>query len=142
MHELTTIQTKLQEIEDKILEQPQVEVETGHYIADGVYLRSILIPEGATLTGAVHLTETIDVMVYGDLTVVTEEGTRRITKAGSVFVSKPGLKKVAYAHKETLWMTVHAVDNIKEKTMDDIEKELWVDSYRDYQLLLTQKEGN
>lgn len=138
-NQLTTIQAKLQALEDRLLEEPQVDVETGHYIADGVYLRSILIPEGATLTGAVHLTETLDVMIYGDLTVVTEEGTRRITKAGSVFVSKAGLKKVAYAHKETLWMTIHAVDNIKEKSMDEIEKELWVDSYRDYQLLLEEK---
>lgn len=140
-HELTTVQKQLQEVEDHLLTLPQADPQTTHHIADGVYLRRIIIPEGAAVTGAVHLTETLDIMVYGDLTVVTENGKRRITEPGSIFVSQPGLKKVAYAHKETMWITAHAVSQIKDKTLEEIERELWVDNYHDYARYLENKEN-
>lgn len=136
---LTGIQKKLQDIEDVLLQLPQTDCKTDHYFADGLYLRQIIIPEGATLTGAVHLTETLDIMVYGDLIVTTEDGRRHITKPGSVFVSKIGRKKVAYALKETMWLTLHAVEDVKTKTIDDIEKELCVASYTEYHKLLERK---
>lgn len=137
---LSTYQRRVDELEQQILAYPQADPQTTHHIADGVYLRKIIIPEGATVTGAVHLTETIDIMVYGDLIVVTEEGKRHITEPGSIFVSKAGLKKVAYANKETMWITAHAVSEIKDKTMEEIEKELWVDNYSQYNVLLSNKE--
>jgi hypothetical protein len=136
---LNGIQKKLQDIEDTLLQLPQTDCKTDHYFADGLYLRQIIIPEGATLTGAVHLTETLDVMIYGDLIVITEDGHRHITKPGSVFVSKIGRKKVAYALKETMWLTLHAVEDVKTKTIDDIEKELCVASYTEYHKLLERK---
>lgn len=136
---LNSIQKKLQDVEDALLQLPQTHCKTDHYFADGLYLRQIIIPEGATLTGAVHLTETLDVMVYGDLIVTTEDGRRHITKPGSIFVSKIGRKKVAYALKETMWLTVHAVEDVKTKTMDEIENELCVDSYTEYHKLLERK---
>ena len=138
---LALIQAKLQAIEDHLLTLPQVDPQTTHHIVDGIYLRRIIIPKGATVTGAVHLTETADIMVYGDLTVVTEKGRKRITEPGSIFVSPPGLKKVAYAHEETMWITAHAVEFIKDKTLEEIEKELWVDTYHDYTRYLENKEA-
>jgi len=125
---------KIQAFEDALLQMPQIDIETKHYIADGVYVREITIPKGATVTGAVHLTETIDILVSGDITIVYDDVRKRLTGYG-VYTSKPGVKKVAYAHEDTVWMTVHAVDNIKDKTMDEIEKDLWVDSYNEYALL-------
>lgn len=136
---LSVAQEKLQAIEDHLLTLPQVDPSTSHHICDGVYLRKIIIPKGCTATGAVHLTETLDILVYGDLTVVTEKGKKRVNQPGSIFVSQPGLKKVAYAHEDTMWITAHAVTDIKEKTLDEIEQELWVDSYRDYSLYLENK---
>jgi len=138
---LSTFQRRVQDLEEEILEYPQADPQTTHHIADGVYLRKIIIPAGATVTGAVHLTETLDIMVYGDLLVITEEGRRRVTQPGSIFVSKAGLKKVAYANKETMWITAHAVTEIKDKTLDEIEKELWVDTYNDYTRYLENKEN-
>lgn len=136
---LSLAQSKLQAVEDHLLTLPQADPQTSHHIADGVYLRKIIIPKGCTATGAVHLTETLDILVYGDLTVVTEKGKKRVNVPGSIFVSSPGLKKVAFAHEETMWITAHAVTDIKEKSLEEIEKELWVDSYRDYSLYLENK---
>ncbi len=130
--------SKIQDFENALLQMPQIEIETKHYIADGVYVREITIPKGATVTGAVHLTETIDILVSGDITIVYDDVRKRLTGHG-VYISKPGVKKVAYAHEDTVWMTVHAVDNIKDKTMDEIEKDLWVNSYNEYALLKGDK---
>lgn len=130
--------SKVQAFEDALLQMPQIEIETKHYIADGAYVREIIIPKGATVTGAVHLTETIDILVSGDITIVYDDVRKRLTGHG-VYISKPGVKKVAYAHEDTVWMTVHAVDNIKDKTMDEIEKDLWVNSYNEYALLKGDK---
>ena len=136
---LTGVQKNIQDIEDAILQQPQAHCKTDHYFADGIYLRQIIIPEGTLLTGAVHLTESLDIMVYGDLIVTTEDGRKRITKPGSIFVSKIGRKKVIYALKEAIWLTLQAVEDVKTKTIDEIEKELCVDSYTEYYKLLERK---
>lgn len=129
---------QIQDFEDAMLKLPQIDIETKHYIADGAYVREIMIPKGATVTGAVHLTETIDILVSGDITIVYDDVRKRLTGHG-VYISKPGVKKVAYTHEDTVWMTVHAVDNIKDKTMDEIEKDLWVNSYDEYALLKGDK---
>lgn len=136
---ISLAQGKLQAIEDHLLTLPQLDPQTSHHICDGVYLRKIILPKGSTATGAVHLTETLDILIYGDLTVVTEQGKKRVSIPGSVFVSLPGLKKVAYAHEETMWMTAHAVTDIKEKSLEEIEQELCVASYRDYMRYLEHK---
>ncbi|HEY6022367.1 MAG TPA: hypothetical protein VIY48_21665 [Candidatus Paceibacterota bacterium] len=77
---LSLVQEKLQAIEDKLLLLPQEDPQTTHHIADGVYLRKIIIPKGCYATGAVHLTETLDILVYGDLTVITEKGKKRVNQ--------------------------------------------------------------
>ncbi len=61
---LSIVQEQLQKVEDHLLTLPQLDPQTEHYIADGIYLRKITIPEGAAVTGAVHLTETLDILLY------------------------------------------------------------------------------
>ena len=123
--------TTLQEFEDKTLKLPQVDPNTEHFYAEGLYLRRIFIPKGCVATGAIHLTETIDIMVSGDLTIVTTEGKKRVS-GHNIIVSKPGLKKVAFAHEDTIFITAHAVTSVKDKTLETIEKELFVDNYHNY----------
>lgn len=136
--QLTKIQKNLQRLEDESLKLPQINIETNHYTADNVYVRSIIIPKGSTVTGAVHLTDTIDIMVYGNLIVVTEEGKRHITEPGSIFYSKKGLKKVAYAIEDTMWITAHGLEKTNHD-IKEIEKLIAVPSYNDYYKLLEDK---
>lgn len=145
MNQLNTIpeshcisKRQIQDFENQLLALPQVEIETKHYIADGMYVREIMIPKGATITGAVHLTETIDILVSGDITIVYDDVRKRLAGHG-VYISKAGVKKVAYAHEDTIWITIHTVDNIKDKTMEEIEKGLFVNSYDEYALLKGDK---
>src|SRR5438094_6786984 len=83
-------------IERFILDGPQVETPTRHYFAPGIYAREMFIPAGTVLTGAVHKTEHL-VQFVGDITVLTDGGMQRLT-GRHTFTSKPGVKRVGYAH--------------------------------------------
>lgn len=93
---------QIEHLESLILQKPQVETPTKHYFAPGLYAREMFIPAGTVLTGAVHKTEHLALFV-GDITVWTEQGMQRLT-GHHTFVSKPGAKRVGYAHADT-WCT-------------------------------------
>ncbi len=99
---------QIQQCENAIREclQP-VEIEPVHYFADGLYGREITIPAGTMLTGKIHRGEHMNFLMKGDITVWTEDGMKRL-QAPAVIVSKPGTKRVGFAHTDTVWVCVHA----------------------------------
>lgn len=99
---LNPTREQIERLEALILQGEQVETPTRHYFAPGLYAREMFIPAGAVLTGAVHKTEHLAVFV-GDITVWTEHGMTRLT-GHHTFVSKPGAKRVGFAHADT-WCT-------------------------------------
>lgn len=84
----------------------QIEIATTHHFAPGIYMREIFIPKGTTLTGKIHKTEHLNILSQGELSVWTEDGMKRLN-ASCVIKSKPGIKRVGYAHEDTVWITVH-----------------------------------
>ncbi len=106
--------TEIEALEDHLVEMPQVEIPVVHRFAEGLYAREIVIPADTLMTGKVHKHEHVSIMVSGDMTVLAEDGMKRIT-GYHVFVSPPGTKRVGYAHAETVWLTVHTnPDNLRE----------------------------
>ena len=98
----------------KAMPEHQVEIKTTHHFAPGIYMREIFIPKGVTLTGLIHRTEHMNILSQGDLSVWTEDGVKRL-KASTVVLSKPGAKRVGYAHEDSIWICVHPnVDNEKD----------------------------
>jgi hypothetical protein len=98
----TPTMAQILELERQILSGPQAETPTTHHFAPGLYARQMIIPAGTVLTGAVHKTEHLAIFV-GDITVWTEGGMKRLTGHHTI-VSKPGAKRVGYAHADT-WCT-------------------------------------
>lgn len=88
------------------VEGGQIDLNTMHHQAEGVYGRSITIPAGGVLVGLPHKRGCLVVCV-GDITVWSAGQRQRITGA-VVFPSKPGGMRVGLAHAETTWLTVHA----------------------------------
>jgi hypothetical protein len=107
-----------------------VTIETKHHFADGLYAREIFIPKGTLLTGKIHLFEHLNVISKGDISVMTEDGIKRIT-APAMIVSKPGIKRVGFAHEDTVWTTIHAC---AEKDAGKAEAMLVVDTYEQFAL--------
>lgn len=92
------------ELERHVLTAPQVDLRTEHALAGGVYARTITIPAGTVLTGALHKKDHINI-VEGDITVTTDEGPLRLT-GYHVITVKAGSKRAGFAHSDTKWTTV------------------------------------
>lgn len=78
-----------------------------HYFAEGLYGRVLTVDAGHSIVGKVHKSENLFAMIQGEMTIWTEQGMRCVA-AGFVTVTKPGTKRVGWAHTEVVCMTVHA----------------------------------
>jgi hypothetical protein len=121
---------------------PLVELKVTHHFSKGLYARELFIPAGTVLTGEVHKFENLNIMSQGDLSVMTEDGIKRV-QAPFTIVSPPGTKRAAYAHADTVWTTIHAT---QETDVEKIKQEVVCSSYDDYlsyceQLKLESKES-
>jgi hypothetical protein len=123
------VRQNIADLEAAMFQAPQLEIETRHYFSDGVYAREIVIPEGALITGKIHAFEHINVVSKGSISVLTENGARRID-APCTFIAPPGTKRVGLAHAETVWTTLHAVPN-HIRTPDEAEALLILPTHPD-----------
>jgi uncharacterized protein (UPF0548 family) len=96
---------------------PQVEMPVTHHFAEGVYGRELFIPKDTILTGKIHKHSQLNVLMSGDISVLTEDGIKRVKPPFSI-VSPPGTKRIAYAHEDSVWLTVHGTH---EKDLEKIE---------------------
>ena len=97
---------QLAAVEAIIREAPQTEMPVTNYFSEGVYGRELFIPAGTVLVGKIHKFSSLNVLVSGDIGVLTNDGVRRISPP-FVEVSPPGTKRIAYAITDTRWLTVH-----------------------------------
>lgn len=96
-------------------ELPLLDLPVRHYFSHGVYARELFIPKGTVLTGKIHKFPQLNIMSQGELSVLTEQGIVRV-KAPFTVVSPAGTKRVAYAHEDTVWTTIHGT------TLEDVEE--------------------
>jgi len=106
---------------------PQVDCQLKHYFANGAYVREVTIPAGTIVIGKIHKHETINILLKGEITVVTEEGSQRLV-APCTFIAPPGNKKAAYTHSEVIWQNVIATTSTDP---DEIERDATCESYED-----------
>lgn len=99
---------------------PQVELETKHHFADGMYIRELFRPAGTLIVGKVHRKEHFYILLSGEITVITGD-VREHFKAPKIIVSPSGTKRAVLAHTDSLCLTVHRTNS---KNLDAIEREL------------------
>lgn len=93
----------VRELEAKLLACEQVPVSTHHQIHGGIYTRTICIPAGYAMTGALVKVPTT-LCISGDLTVFTGMDELRVT-GYAVIPGSPGRKQAVYAHSDT-WVSM------------------------------------
>lgn len=98
----------------------QVDCPVTHHFAKGQYAREMFIPAGTVATGAVHKTEHLTVIAQGRLKLMTEDGVQEFC-APAVILSKPGIKRAAFALEDTVLITIHPTD---ETDLDRLVEEL------------------
>jgi hypothetical protein len=106
-------------LESVLRQFPQVELKTTHVFGGGMYARTILIPAGTMLTGALTECDNLCV-VCGDITVTTDDGPQHLT-GFRVLAAKAGAKRAGLAHADTWWTTIHRTDTT---TIEDAENEM------------------
>jgi mannose-6-phosphate isomerase-like protein (cupin superfamily) len=109
---------RIELLEKYLLTLPQTDTPVAHDFSDGLYARTMFIPEGTLAVGAVHSSESFLFVRYGEATIWTEDSETRI-HVGMMIKGKVGVKRVAYAHMDTLFTTVHANPN-NEKDPDKL----------------------
>lgn len=113
---------QVERLEQAMRPMPQVEIPTDHGFGPGFYARTITIPAGTILTGKIHATEHIFMVTKGDITLVTDEGTKRV-QAPYQAVCKAGMKRAGFAHSETVCVNIHITN---ETDLDKLEAELTI----------------
>ena len=89
----------VRELEAQILAMEQVPIRTHHQIHGGIYTRTICIPKGVAMTGALLKIATT-LIISGDLTIYTGFESVRVT-GFTVFPGSAGRKQAVYAHADT-----------------------------------------
>lgn len=111
---------QIEALQRELAKLPQCEPQTQHYFADGMYLRTVFRRRGVCVVGKVHKKEHFFIVLSGEMSIWTEEGMKRV-EGPFVWVSKPGTKRVTYAHTDATAMTMHQVTSLN---LDEIEEEL------------------
>ena len=89
----------VRDLEKLNLQLPQTRISTHHLFHAGMYARSIIIPEGVLLTGALIKRATI-LILSGDATVATGEDAPRLT-GYHVLPASAHRKQAFLAHADT-----------------------------------------
>ena len=113
----------------------RLELPVRHIFERGVYARELFIPKGVMLTGQIHKHPQINIMSRGDLAVLVGRRVIRLnTHKGPIIVVSPaGVKRIAYAHADTVWTTIHGTDLTD---MDEIEAHFIAETDEDYMAFL------
>ena len=106
-----------------------------HYFAPGVYAREMWMPKGCLITGKIHMTEHLNVLSQGKVSV-SNRGESIVMEAPHTFISPVGTKRAIYAHEDSTWTTIHATDL---KDPDEIEAEIIAETFEELDAMLEYK---
>ena len=99
-----------------------------HDFAPGLYARTVRLPAGTIIEGAVHGTWHFLVLLTGDVEIMDEYHVERI-RAPKFFASPKGIKRIVYAREDSVITTIHATD---KTTVEDVEREMKFDTYEEF----------
>jgi hypothetical protein len=122
-----------QEFENELLKYEQIDLNVKHFYINGMYAREITIPKGAMITSRVHAYGYVDIMISGDITIITDAG-KSSYSGYNLFEGFAGKKRVGLAHTEVKWITIHNVPNRDDASENFYDKLTYdsVDSYSEF----------
>lgn len=118
--ELFKEQLNLDNVEQAMLQHEQVECPEAHDFAEGVYVRTIMIPKDTLILGKRHRFETCNILLAGEISIYMGKGkpVKRL-KAPCIFNSAPGVRKLGYTHKDTLFSNIHPTSKTDLKEIEE-----------------------
>lgn len=99
----------------KVLEDPLI----GHHFSEGVYARTLFIPEGCCAVGKIHKFQNLNMLIMGALSIWISEEEIITVKSPYIKVSPPGTRRVVFAHEDSIWVTIHHTFLTDPKEIED-----------------------
>lgn len=118
----------INEMEAVMKTMPQAEIPVTHHFSLGIYARAIYIPQGCTLVGKLHKYPQLNILAQGYLSCSVEDRIEQLT-AVQIISSPAGTKRIAYAHEDSIWITVHSTE---ETDVDKIEQHFIAQTEEEY----------
>ncbi len=109
-----------EKLQEMLTPLPQLQMESKHHFAGGIYCRELHMPQGSVAVGKVHKTEHFFMVVAGLMRITTQDGVRDV-QGPEVIVGPIGTKRVVLALTDAICMNIHKTDS---RVLDDIEREL------------------
>jgi hypothetical protein len=103
------LRARMFEFEAHQKQKPQVEIRLDHVFFPGGYARTMYVPAGTDITGAIHKYPNFNILVSGEVLVVTESGPQHL-KAPFSAMAPPGTKRAGQTLTYVVWTTILATD--------------------------------
>ncbi len=108
-----------------MFEFPQVDFQTTHDFAPGIYARTVNVPAGAMVIGHRHNTAHLNVISKGKCRVLNGNGEVLYLQAPFIIQGNAGIRKVVFVDEDMTWTTIHPnPDNITD--LDKLESQFIV----------------
>jgi len=98
---------------------------TSHFFCDGMYMREFFLPAGMLVVGKIHRYESFFLVIVGEATITTADGSAKRVRAPYITVTQPGGQRVVAAHEDTVFLTFHANPS-NSQDIDEIEERLQI----------------
>ena len=98
-----------------------------------MYCREITIPEGAFITGRIYKFDHVEIMLSGEITIISADGGTKRYEGHNVIEAKAGKRQGGLAHKETKWLTINCIpDYLPMAEALDFTSVLTYKEYQDF----------
>jgi hypothetical protein len=119
----------------------KAELPVSHFHSDGTYARELFLPKGTFAIGQIQKRPHISVISKGEISMLNETGGITRIKAPCTIVSKPGVRKIGFAHEDTVWVTVHNmaecdIESPETAPIEALEDFLTVSTFEEHALFL------
>lgn len=121
---------KIEQVEARLLDLPQVECPVVHHFGPGIYIREVTLPAGTLAIGHAQRFEHLNIMLTGAVAMVGDDGQHKVLHAPMIFVGKPG-RKFGYVLETCIWQNVYPNPD-DERNIDTLEAK-WLDKSDSWQ---------
>jgi hypothetical protein len=139
MYEVLAPTASLAELEQRMLECPQVDCPVNHHFSSGIYIREVTLPTGSLVMGHSHNQACMSILVKGTMLVVIDGVTQQL-EAPMIFTTPKG-RKLAYIVDEVVFQNVFPTDEtdvavLEAKLID--KSEAWTEHLMNETMLLSE----
>lgn len=96
----------IEEVEDRLLQHPQVECPVIHRFSPGLYIRELFMPAGTFAIGHHQNFEHFNVMLKGKVLMLNDDGTTSEVVAPVTFTGKQG-RKIGVILEDMVWQNIY-----------------------------------